>query len=345
MRGSPSRIRYRYDQHTPTSSVWVSVSGDISRGGRRHLIPVIVRLYAIIPEPPGERNLLTPECSHLTRDAMHPPHPFTNTRLADPQQACRVCCAGYALGRRLFQSGATAAGAGWSLSGASSRSGYLGHLFIALTRACAAQMGQALRRDRLRKSILRWVLPKARKAQGVVGDMVPARGGATNWPHSVPNRRSPYFIGRSLKPGLRAFAMKLYTGKTSGQGGPQSVLRRFWAMHAMAANLQIASICTRLRYVWPRWTWATGTGVLADGNRGGLWDGIDQVFSEGLLDASLFPARPNWPGKPSSPLNVTPSLSKRAFDCGRRHFRREGQVSLGVDDAVPGYSGVFRQFW
>lgn len=174
--------------------------------------------------------------------------------------------------------------------------GTSGIYLIALTRACAAQVGQAFETRQVEKIYLALSTAKGKKKQGwVVGDMVPARGGSYKL---TPQRTQPavsYFIGRSLKPGLRAFAMKLYTGKThqarvalksvsapilgDARYGGEPADRLY--LHAAAVRLTLPGREPLALVCWPTAT------------EGGLWDGIDQVFSEGLLDASLFPARPN----------------------------------------------------
>lgn len=173
--------------------------------------------------------------------------------------------------------------------------GTSGIYLIALNRAAASALGHAFEHGHVEKIYLALSSAKGKKKQGwVIGDMVPARGGSYKL---LPQRSHPamtYFLGRSLKPGLRAMALKLYTGKThqarvalksvsapilgDARYGGQSADRMY--LHAAALQLNWSGRVPVSLVCWP------------SPQEGVLWNGIEAVFSEGLLSSSLFPDRP-----------------------------------------------------
>lgn len=93
--------------------------------------------------------------------------------------------------------------------------GTSGLYLIARHREAARFLGQQFEAHRVTKIYLALSHAKGRQKQGwIIGDMRPARQGSYKLAHTRENPAVTWFVSRGLRPGIRAFALRLFTGKT-----------------------------------------------------------------------------------------------------------------------------------
>lgn len=90
-----------------------------------------------------------------------------------------------------------------------------GLIIVARNKEAAAGLGDLFATGQIEKIYLALSDKKPRKKQGwIVGDMERSRRGQWKLTRGMENPARSYFISKPVKPGLRVFAVKIYTGKT-----------------------------------------------------------------------------------------------------------------------------------
>lgn len=165
--------------------------------------------------------------------------------------------------------------------------GTSGIYIVAKNSASAAYLGRMFEQHQVQKYYLALSMDKPKRKQGwVIGDMVPGRNGNQKLLISHDNPAVTYFFSKSLRPGVRAFALKLFTGKThqarvalKSNASPILGDNRYAGktaerlyLHAAALQLPLSNGQLLNLHCWP---------VPFDG---AAWADIDVLFGHSLLD-------------------------------------------------------------
>ncbi|MCP5334367.1 MAG: RNA pseudouridine synthase [Oceanospirillaceae bacterium] len=165
--------------------------------------------------------------------------------------------------------------------------GTSGIYIVAKNSASAAYLGRMFEQHQVQKYYLALSMDKPKRKQGwVIGDMVPGRNGNQKLLTSRENPAVTYFFSKSLRPGVRAFALKLFTGKThqarvalKSNATPIAGDKRYAGktaerlyLHAAALQLPLPNGQLLNLHCWP---------MSSDGAE---WADIDVLFGHSLLD-------------------------------------------------------------
>lgn len=165
--------------------------------------------------------------------------------------------------------------------------GTSGIYIVAKNSAAAGYLGKLFEQHALQKYYLALSEHKPKRKQGwVIGDMVPGRNGNQKLLVSRENPAVSYFFSKSLRPGLRAYALKLFSGKThqarvalKSNGTPILGDQRYGGspaerlyLHATAVQLPLQNGEILTLHCWP------------DNADGAHWLGVDVLFGQSLPD-------------------------------------------------------------
>jgi tRNA pseudouridine32 synthase / 23S rRNA pseudouridine746 synthase len=165
--------------------------------------------------------------------------------------------------------------------------GTSGIYIVAKNSVAAGYLGKLFEQHLLQKYYLALSDHKPKRKQGwVVGDMVPGRRGSQKLLVTREKPAVTYFFSKSLRPSVRAYALKLFSGKThqarvalKSNGTPIIGDQRYAGaeaerlyLHATAVQFPLPSGEMFSLHCWP------------DNTDGAKWSGIDVLFGQSLLD-------------------------------------------------------------
>jgi tRNA pseudouridine32 synthase / 23S rRNA pseudouridine746 synthase len=165
--------------------------------------------------------------------------------------------------------------------------GTSGIYIVAKNSVAAGYLGKLFEQHLLQKYYLALSDHKPKRKQGwVVGDMVPGRRGSQKLLVTREKPAVTYFFSKSLRPSVRAYALKLFSGKThqarvalKSNGTPIIGDQRYAGaeaerlyLHATAVQFPLPSGEMFSLHCWP------------DNADGAKWSGIDVLFGQSLLD-------------------------------------------------------------
>lgn len=165
--------------------------------------------------------------------------------------------------------------------------GTSGIYIVAKNNVAAGYLGKLFEQHLLQKYYLALSEHKPKRKQGwVIGDMVPGRRGSQKLLVTREKPAVTYFFSKSLRPGIRAYALKLFSGKThqarvalKSNGTPIIGDQRYAGaeaerlyLHAAAVQFPLVSGEMFSLHCWPA------------NAEGAKWSGIDVLFGQSLLD-------------------------------------------------------------